>query len=412
MDEDKGKLLAWLDQHDERLYEMIQSLVRVPSDNPLGDCRPIAAKTAELLAQCGFAPVRLPVPAEAVQLAGMQAVDNVMAELVVGDGRGPVIALNAHGDVVPPGEGWRFDPYAGDIVEGKLYGRGAAVSKSDIAVYTFAAMALRETRAAGAGKLVLAFTFDEETGGEIGPQRLLKQGQIRPDYAICAGFTHSIVNAHNGCLHLEVTVKGKSAHAAIPDTGADAIEAMNGLLNVLYAHRAELRTIQSSVIGIHSPTLNIGLINGGINTNVVPDRCAIRLDRRIIPEERPEQVERELIARLEQAAERYPGVAIEVRRILLALPFGPVSESSPLIGAIQSNASRMLGSRLPVEGVPLYADARHFYEAGIPTVMFGAGPRTLAEANGHRADEHVRLSDVSAAVRIVALSLYDLLNLA
>ncbi|WP_237179117.1 ArgE/DapE family deacylase [Paenibacillus sp. MMS18-CY102] len=410
--DDKIKLLAWLDQNDERLYAMIQSLVRVPSDNPLGDCKPIAAETAALLAQHGFDPVRLPIPAEAIHAAGMQSADNIVAELLVGDGCGPVIVLNAHGDVVPPGEGWHYDPYAGDIVEGKLYGRGAAVSKSDIAVYTFAAMALRETGAAGAGKLVLAFTFDEETGGEIGPQRLLQEGQIRPDYAICAGFTHSIVHAHNGCLHLEVTVKGKSAHAAIPDTGTDAIEAMNGLLQMLYAHRAELQAIQSNITGIQSPTLNVGLINGGINTNVVPDRCTIRLDRRIIPEEQPEQAERELVKRLEEAAEQYPGVTIEIRRILLALPFGPVPESSPLIGALQHNASQLLGERLPIEGVPLYADARHFYEAGIPAVMFGAGPRTLAEANGHRADEHVELADVSAAVRIVALSLYDLFNLA
>jgi len=408
---DRLKLLSWLEHSDERLIQMIQSLVQVPSDNPAGDCRAIAAETAAWLTELGFEPVTIPVPADAVQAAGMIAVDNVVAELTIGDGKGPVIVLNAHGDVVPPGGGWSRDPYGGCIADGKLYGRGAAVSKSDIAVYTFAAMALAETAARGSGTVILAFTFDEETGGEIGPKRLLASGRLAPDYAICAGFAHSAVNAHNGCLHLEIAVKGKSAHAAIPDTGADALQAMNRLLTELYEYRTKLAQRHSGIPGIGCPTLNVGLIRGGINTNVVPDECTIRLDRRIIPEEEAERVEAELIGRITAAIEHLPGISVEARRILLARPFGPVAASSPLIGALKRSwADVMGGGELPVEGVPLYADARHFYEAGVPTVMFGAGPRTLAEANGHRADEHVRLSDVTAAVRVVALTLYDLLN--
>lgn len=410
--DDRRKLLEWLAANDERLNAMIQALVRVPSDNPPGDCTLIAAETAAWLAEHGFDPSIMPVPRERVLAAGMIAVNNVTAELVIGGGPGPVIALNAHGDVVPPGSGWSVDPYGGIIQDGKLYGRGAAVSKSDIAVYTFAAMALRETGVSGSGRIALAFTFDEESGGEIGPRLLLDDKRMAPDYAICAGFTHAAVHAHNGCLHLEVTVKGKSAHAAIPDTGADAIEAMSMLLSELYAYRAELANTSSSVPGIASPTLTVGLIHGGINTNVVPDRCAIRLDRRIIPEENPDQVELELRERiLGGTAANREGITIEIHRVLLAKPFGPVDIQSPLITALKRNwTDWMGGGELPVEGVPLYADARHFYEAGIPTVMFGAGPRTLIEANGHRADEHVRLDDVAASVRILALTLYDLLN--
>ncbi|GFN33624.1 M20/M25/M40 family metallo-hydrolase [Paenibacillus xylaniclasticus] len=408
---DRKKLLSWLDNSDERLIQMIQSLVRVPSDNPNGDCRAIASETATWLTELGFEPIILPVPSDVVRDAGMIAVDNIVAELKLGAGCGPVIALNAHGDVVPPGSGWSYDPYGGLIADGNLYGRGAAVSKADIAVYTFAAMALRESKTCATGSIVLAFTFDEETGGQIGPKRLLDTGRLCPDYAICAGFTHSAINAHNGCLHLEVRVKGRSAHAAIPDTGADALEAMNRLLTDLYEYRSVLMEKQSEVPGIGCPTLNIGLISGGINTNVVPDECTIRLDRRIIPDEDPLLVERELIERIEAVIEPLSDISVDTRRVLLARPFGPVDLSSPLIGALKQNWSDIMGGgELPVEGVPLYADARHFYEAGVPTVMFGAGPRTLEEANGHRANEHVRLTDVAAAVRIVTLTLYDLLH--
>ena len=210
---------------------------------------------------------------------------------------------------------------------------------------------------------------------------------------------------------MEITLKGRSAHAAIPHTGADALEAMTLVLNALYDYRKQLPGIVSKVKGIESPTLVVGLIQGGINTNVVPDRCVIRIDRRIIPEENPETAEKELIALIKSALEGVPGIELQVKRVLLAHPFRELAGTETLIDALRSNWSDIIHEgELPVLGVPLYADARHFTEAGVPTVMFGAGPRTLEEANGHRADEHVLLSDMSKAVRIVTFALYDLLT--
>src|SRR5260221_341580 len=139
-------------------------------------------------------------------------------------GSGPVIALNAHGDVVPPGLGWSTAPYGAEIREGAMYGRGVAVSKSDFATYAYALLALKAARVPLAGTVELHFTYDEETGAEIGPKRLLQTGLSKPDYAISAGLSYGITTAHNGCLHLEVEVTGKSAHAARPDTGIDALE--------------------------------------------------------------------------------------------------------------------------------------------------------------------------------------------
>src|SRR5690606_8165530 len=147
--------------------------------------------------------------------AGMIAATNLIVRKKFGDG--PVIALNAHGDVVPPGAGWTKDPYGAEIVDGWMYGRGVAVSKSDFATYTYALLALQAAGAAGAkpkGTVELHFTYDAEAGGEIGPRWLLEQGLTQPDLCIGAGFSYNVVTAHNGCLHLEVTVSGKSAHAA------------------------------------------------------------------------------------------------------------------------------------------------------------------------------------------------------
>src|SRR5262249_58460278 len=108
----------------------------------------------------------------------------------------------------------------------------------------------------------------------VGPKCLVARGLVGRDPAIAAGFSYAVVTAHNGCLHLEVTVTGKQAHAAMPSTGIDALEAANTILSSLYVHRATLSRVRSRTDGIASPTLNVGLIKGGINTNVVPDQVA------------------------------------------------------------------------------------------------------------------------------------------
>jgi acetylornithine deacetylase/succinyl-diaminopimelate desuccinylase-like protein len=327
-------------------------------------------------------------------------------------GPGPTIACNAHGDVVPPGEGWTTDPYGAALADGRMYGRGVAVSKSDFATYAFALLALKAAVAAGAklgGTVELHFTYDEEVGGAIGPAWLLAQGLTRPDYAISAGFAYGITIAHNGCIHLEVEVRGRSGHAAEPAKGVDALEAATGILTELYAQRKNLASIRSATAGISSPTLVVGLIDGGINTNVVPDRVVFRLDRRVIPEENPVEVESTLKRALLDAGARWKGISVSVKRILLAKPFVPIAGQEKLVAAIARHARDVLGETIGTRGVPLYTDARHYSAAGVPTVLYGAGPRTLEEANGHRADENLRLEDLHRATEVVALSLYDLL---
>ena len=324
--------------------------------------------------------------------------------------QGPTIALNAHGDVVPPGSGWTHDPYGAEIVDGWMVGRGAAVSKSDIATYAFAMLALEKCGAALNGAVELHVTYDEEAGGEIGPRYLLENGLSRPDLAIGAGFSYAVVNAHNGCLHLEVEVLGRSAHAARPSTGVDALEAANAILSALYGWRGGLQARTSAIAGIGSPQMTVGLIEGGINTNVVPDRVTFRLDRRIVPEENPAEVEAELRAVIARAAALHPAARIEVKRILLAEPLTPTPAGAKLTEILCRQASRVMGETIAASGVPLYTDARHYAKAGVPIVLYGAGPRTIEEANAHRADERLPLSDLYKATEVIALTLAELLQ--
>src|SRR5579859_375609 len=359
----------------------LAELVKTPSDNPPGDCAPHAERAAALIEELGHVVERHPVPDALVRANGMVSATNLVLRRRFGDG--PVIALNAHGDVVPPGEGWTRDPYGAEIADGWMYGRGVAVSKSDFATYLFALRALEALGQPLAGTVELHFTYDEEAGGEIGPRFLVEQGISRPDYAISAGFSYGVVTAHNGCLHLEVEVIGRSAHAALPGTGIDALEAATSVLQALYALRRGFGARVSAIAGIGSPQLTVGLIKGGINTNVVPDRVVLRLDRRMIPEERPAEVEAELRAAIAAAVQAVPGARAEVRRILLATPLTPIAGTERLAETLCRHASRIMGETVEAKGVPLYTDARHYTAAGIPVVLYGAGPHTIEEANAH-----------------------------
>jgi len=397
-----------IDRNFVREVEFLKMLVRAPSDNPPGDCARHAETTAGLLTGLGFKVERHAVPAERVQRHGMVSVTNLIVRERFGAGSGPVIALNAHGDVVPPGSGWTRDPYGAAESGGAVYGRGAAVSKSDFASYVFALLALKAAPEGLNGIIELHLTYDEEAGGFVGPKWLLDEGITKPDYAISAGFCYAVVTAHNGVLHLEVIVKGRQAHAAMPETGADALEAATAVLNALYAERRRLGRAKSRQPGIGSPKLTVGLISGGINTNVVPDRIVMRLDRRLIPEENGAKVEKSLIALIRRAA-KGRGIAVECRRIILAEPLKPIPGIERLVEPLRRHGQRELKTKIAVKGVPLYTDARHYSAKGIPTVLYGAGPRSILEANAHGADEHIRLSDLKAATRVVAATLRDVL---
>jgi succinyl-diaminopimelate desuccinylase len=402
------QLDAWIDRHFDEEVRFLQALVQVPTDTPPGNNTPHALRTAELLGDFGFEALQFPVPEPLVREQGMTSITNLIVRRRYGDG--PVIALNAHGDVVPPGEGWTHHPYGGEIADGKLYGRAAAVSKSDFATYTFAVRALESLGAALKGSVELHFTYDEEFGGELGPGWLLKHKHTRPDLLIAAGFSYQVITAHNGCLQMEVTVHGQMAHAAIPETGVDALQGAVAILNALYAQNTLYREIRSSVPGITHPYLNVGRIEGGTNTNVVPGKVSFKLDRRMIPEEDPAQVEASIRQVIAQAAATQPGIRVDIRRLLLARSLKPLPGNAALVHALQQHAGEVFGEPIPISGTQLYTDVRLYGEQGIPAAIYGAGPRTVFESNAKRADEHIVLDDLRRATKVVARTLLDLLQ--
>ncbi|ADV00831.1 M20/M25/M40 family metallo-hydrolase [Alicycliphilus denitrificans] len=411
------RLDAWIDQHFDEQVQFLQALVRVPTDTPPGNNAPHAERTAELIQGYGFDAEKHAVPEADVKAYGMQSITNLIVRRPYGQG-GRTVALNAHGDVVPPGEGWTHDPYGGEIADGAMYGRATAVSKSDFSTFTFAVRALEAVARPAKGSIELHFTYDEEFGGLLGPGWLLEQGLTKPDLMIAAGFSYEVVTAHNGCLQMEVTVHGKMAHAAVPHTGVDALQGAVAIMNALYAENTRYLQVTSRVPGIKHPYLNIGRIEGGTNTNVIPGKVVLKLDRRMIPEENPAEVEAGIRAVIAQAVERFnaergyqggDAVRVDIRRLLLANAMTPLAGNKPLVDAIQQHGEAVFGARPPAVGTPLYTDVRLYVERGIPGVIYGAGPRTVLESHAKRADERIVLEDLRRATKVVARTLHDLL---
>ena len=412
---DFTQLDAWIDAHFDEQIKFLQELIRVPTDTPPGNNTPHALRTAELLKGFGFLAEQHAPPQAAVDAAGLQAITNLIVRRKFGSS-GKTIALNAHGDVVPPGEGWSIDPYGGIIKDGFIYGRAAAVSKCDFSTFTFALRALEAVAKPTQGSVELHFTYDEEFGGEVGPDWLLKEGITKPDLMIAAGFSYQVIVAHNGCLQMEVTVHGEMSHAAIPDSSIDALQGATHIMSALYALNADYKKITSNVEGITHPYLNIGLIQGGTNTNVVPGKVTFKLDRRMIPEEDAALVEQSIRDTIAKATASYQpprgsgAIQIDIKRMLLAKAMKPLAGNAPLVQAIQKHGFEVFGEPIPALGTPLYTDVRLYVERGIPGVIYGAGPRTVRESNAKRADERLNLADLRRATKVIARSLSDLLQ--
>ncbi len=260
------------------------------------------------------------------------------------------------------------------------------------------------------GAIELQLTYDEETGGEIGPKWIIDQGLSKANLAISAGFSYAVVTAHNGCLHLEVVVHGKQGHAAMPERGVDAIAAATQILTAIYASRDALKSRLSKTPGIVAS-----------DAQRRADRRRHQHERRAGPRQfphRPAHHSRGIAGRSGSGAaradpggrRRIPGIRIEIRRTLLSLPLVKLPGAERLTEILQKRGKEFFGVDIGEHGVPIYTDARHYTAAGIPAVLYGTGPRTLAEANGHSADENVRLEDLRRATKTVAAALADLLG--
>ena len=415
-----ARVLLAVDELAEELVEFLRELVRIPTENPPGRNYPECARAiGRKMEQAGCAVEYVQAPPELLAELAPQG-QGLPRPNVVGRFPGarerPCLHLTGHYDVVPAGEGWSMDPYAAQLVEGRVYGRGAADQKSGIAAQLFALKALQRCGCRPSGSLVLSATPDEETGGFAGLGYLVRQGLIargNTDFVVITEcLDHDrICLGHRGALWLELETRGRQSHGSMPMLGVNAIEKM---LAVLGRIQEDIRpglgresTHPVMPAACRRSSLTVTMIQAGSKVNTVPARCTAALDWRLIPEQSVAGARAELEALRERMRRDDPDLQLEIRELLSVEPT-LVPADTAVVRAFQEAGKEVLG-REPGFSVSPGSDDQKFVvqQAGLEQcIVYGPGPLEAA----HQADEYQPVADLKKATAVLALAAARLLG--
>jgi acetylornithine deacetylase/succinyl-diaminopimelate desuccinylase family protein len=386
-----------LEQIDEgQVIDFHRGLVKIPSVNPPGDVRAAIEYCQSPLADAGLT-------------TRIVAVDEIMPSLIaaIGNDRGPVLAFNAHVDVVPIGErsAWNFDPFGADIHDGRIYGRGAGDDKASVTAQVMAALAIAWSGAELKGMLIVNEVADEEAGGFKGSGYVADQRFFEPDFVIVGEQTmNEVALGEKGSSPTSITVRGRTAHGALPWEGANAIEAMAEIIVALRREYWPMIAERTNPY-FHPSSASVNLFEGGVKSNVVPDFARIYVDRRLVPGEDPVGVLAEIRAASTAAVAHMNGISVEVAAAHPGVPATLAPEDSPLVRAMV-DANQRLGLSTSLRGFSMASDGRFWAHRGIPTIIYGPGDPKLA----HVPDEWIGIDELLQATRAYALAAVALLT--
>lgn len=420
MASDTDKILAEVDDARDEIVDFAAELVRIPSVNPPGEAYHDASHLiGARLDHHGFE-VDYPVASDHPDHSDRYPRVNVLGARRGSSDR-PLVHLNGHIDVVPPGSGWSVDPFGGKVRDGKLFGRGSCDMKAGIAAAVYAAEAIRRAGVALDGSVEISGTVDEESGGFAGAAFLCEQGRIsreKTDYVIIPEPLNvdRVCVGHRGVYWFKITAYGRIAHGSMPFLGESAIDRMAELLDVVRRELAPAlseRVTSTPVVppGARHATLNINAITGGQagqmpQSPCVADRCEAIFDRRFLREEGFEDTKAEieaLLDRVRQGSEaRY-----DLEDLLIVHPV-ETPRDSPVIGALEGSIETVLGRKAQRIASPGTYDQKHV--AGIAgvrdCVAYGPGILELA----HQVDEYCLVDDLVDATKVLALTIVDLVR--
>lgn len=391
--EDAQAVLAAIDPDETIAY--LQSLVRVPSVNPPGDVVTAVDVCAAPLLAAGF---------DVRTFSHAPDKPNLVAEW--GPKDGPQLAFNAHLDVVPIGDesAWSHPPFGAEIHQNRVYGRGAGDDKASVTAQVMGALALARSGVALRGRLAVTEVADEETSG-AGAVHIIQQAGLNPLGVIVGEQTmNRVAIGEKGTAGVNILVTGRTAHGALPWEGANAIE---GIAHVIVALGRELQPqLSTRTHPYFKPSsASVNLIEGGVKSNVVPDRCSIFIDRRLVPGEDPAATTAEIRAIAEQAVAGLPGIGVQVTSSYEARA-ATMSDPDGALAQAMLAANGFLGYSTELTGFSMATDGRHFAAAGYPTIIYGPGDPKLA----HVPDEWVGVDEVLEATRAYALAALAILG--
>lgn len=414
----KERAIAEVERSRDELIELCCRLIRFPSENPPGDSTPITQYIADYLQEYGI---------ESEWHEAAPSMWNLIARIGGGGGDGKKLIYCGHTDVVPAGDRskWEFDPFAGEVKDGWILGRGASDMKGGLAGLIFAAAVLKRLNVPLPGELCLAIVPDEETGGELGVPWILERGLIQGDGCLIAEPSSPLhpTLGQKGACWFRVTVKGTPAHGSLgPLAGRNAIvDALKAIdrIRTVWNYPVRIPREMEDIIAISKANLqedgeeqfadvfdhisvNIGTIQGGTKSNVVPDTCAFEVDCRL-----PFGVTRDEVLGYIRGELNVLGIDYELETFGMKSHANYTDPADPVCRAIVDNISHVTGAGDRAYGVLQWAssDARHFREYNIPVLQYG--PAYLPSI--HNFNEKVLAEDVIRCAKVYAAAAIDFL---
>jgi len=393
----RNSIDAFVDKKKLEMVEFTEKLIRIPTENPPGNNYFAMVDVLKEFADASGLETRV---------HGKPGKPNLVARWDLGLHK--TLHLNAHYDVVPASGNWARKPFEPVVENGKLYGRGSADPKSDIAAILFSVTVMKELDLRPACNVELSFTCDEETGGADGMGFLVKEKIVKPDLAIVLdGPVVGITNAHKGALALKVTVTGKSCHAAWPHRGKNAFLGACRLaleLDALNASLKKKKSKKNTFADIEKyPTLVPGgRAEGGVKFNTVPGEFSFTVDRRILPEENAKDARREIQKKIDEFIANNPGYGVNVETILEVKSDG-VSTECPIARALAKSVEAVKGKPAPFYMFPAFHDMRYLInDAKVDCVNYGT-----TGGNEHGVDEYVNVDSITDLVKILVRTATD-----
>lgn len=415
------KISAAVDQHADEIVEFAADLIRIPTVNPPGEEYETCARfIGERLRACDFEVHYVSADGRPEHTAAHPRV-NVIGRRA-GASAHPLVHVNGHFDVVPPGDGWTVDPFGGVVRDGRIYGRGACDMKAGIAAGLYAAEILRRAGLALPGTIEVSGTVDEESGGLAGVHHLAEQQWLtkdKTDFVIIPEplDVDRVCIGHRGVYWFEVEARGRIGHGSMPFLGASAIEGMGQFLHLVeHTLKPQLhaRTTGVPVVppGARHATINTNGIAGGqpvdgVQTPCVADHCRAVFDRRFLIEEGLDVTREEIGALVDAARRLVPGIRFELHDRLIVHPTR-TPDDSPIIPALTNAIQTVLGRPASLVASPGTYDHKHVARvAGVPHCV-AYGPGELVQA--HQPDEYCAVADLVAATKVMAIAALDLMG--
>lgn len=381
----------------ERCIEFLQKAIRIPS---------ISKQEADMGAF--VASTLSAIPADVRVVEAEEGHPNVLASFR-SPRPGPILLLNDHMDVVPPGprDEWSDEPFGGQIRGGWLYGRGTVDSKGGLCAMIMATEIFLAAGGPRRGELFVTAVCDEEVGSQLGIRYLLREGLIRGDFGIVTEPTGNRIEiATKGTMVIEVRTKGRMAHGGKPWAGINAIQQMAGFINRLGSLQEKLKERRHPLLG--NPSIMAGTISGGTVPNMVASDCCLMLDRRLIPGESTDSAFKEvdeIISALKTSDPTFNATA----RIVRQRPSLEVSPDLPVLLALKRALLEVTGKEPEIGGKDGGTDAAWIHkETGIPMIHFSPGDAHLVFAP----DERLNLEDYITAIKALVLTFEEILGVA